>query len=248
MPFSPTVLVGCGDLILLDEVIRHLEEIPHWQMLRSARTAEEVLGRCREADCVLIADALTGELVRHHLQDQLTSSVVVFGRQESAPVLRAALDLGARGFVRWPDEKERLRGLVERGVEPPAPMDDHAGALHAVWAPKGGAGATVIAAHLAGAVARLGNSTILVDMDLQHGDQTCVLGAEPDSKTVGDLLRVASELSASTVHSVLWSHPLGFRTVLSPGEAGEDGPAEPDVAKVLQVVRGMAERVAADVP
>ena len=85
-------------------------------------------------------------------------------------------------------------------------------------------------------------------MDLQHGDQTCVLGAEPDSKTVGDLLRVASELSASTVHSVLWSHPLGFRTVLSPGEAGEDGPAEPDVAKVLQIVRGMAEHVVADLP
>jgi Flp pilus assembly CpaE family ATPase len=249
MSVSPTVLVACDDLILLDEVIRHLEEIPQWKLVKSARSAGELLNQVTKPDCVLVSDALAVELAAHPQVSRLTGGLVVFGRQETTPALRAALTLGARGFVQWPEEREQIRGLVERGaaVQPPSPLP--AGALHAVWAPKGGAGATVIAAHLAGSFATLGRDAILVDLDLDHADQTSILGAEPEHKTVRDLIRVSEELSRQTVASVLWRHPLGFHAVLAPGGIGDTASADASrINKVLGTIREAAEHVVVDLP
>ncbi len=249
MSVSPTVLVACDDLILLDEVIRHLEEIPHWKLVMSARSADELLKHAGKPDCVLASDSLALELAGHPRAGQLTAGLVVFARQETAPALRAALKLGARGFIQWPEEREQLRPLVERGVAAPPPSGLSAGALHAVWSPKGGSGATVIAAHLAGALATLGRDAILVDLDLDHADQTSVLGAGVEHKTIGDLMRVADELSRQTVQSVLWSHPLGFHAVLAPGRIGDTTSAEASrISKVLGTIREAAEHVVLDLP
>lgn len=246
MSISPKVLVACDDLILLDEVIRHLEEIPHWRLVMSARTADELLNSPHQPDCVLVSDSIAVALADHP-GGRLSAGVVAFGREETTPALRAALKLGARGFVQWPEQRGQLRGLVERGVAKPAPAAKPAGALHAVWAPKGGAGASLIAAHLAGALSRLGSTTVLVDLDLVNADQSCLLGAGPDTKTVGDLLRVAHEITPATVQSVLWSHPLGFKAVLSPGAHG-DKPADGTVRTVLDAIRGVADHVVVDLP
>lgn len=250
MSVSPTVLVACDDLILLDEVIRHLEEIPHWRLVMSARTADELVASNHRPDFILVADQVAIQLADHPRAGQLRAGLVAFGRQETTAVLRAALKLGARGFVEWPDQKQRLQVLVEGGlVSPQEPSAPPSGALHAVWAPKGGAGATVIAAHLTGTLARLGREAILIDLDLDHADQTCVLGAEPAGKTVGDLLRVAEELTVPTVQSVLWSHPLGFRAVLAPGRSGAAASVgEEAVRRVLRTVRETAQHVVADLP
>lgn len=249
MSASPKVLVACDDLILLDEVIRHLEEIPHWRLLRSARSIDELLRLGNDADCILLSGGLAPELAIHPRGSRLSAGVVLFGRQESTEALRAGLRLGARGFILWPDEQSQLRGMVE--VEAPAPVASSSpgGSLHAVWAPKGGAGASVVAAHLAGAFAISGRQTVLVDLDLDHGDQTALLGAEPTNKSVGDLLRVADELSSKVVQSVLWSHPLGFRAVLSPAKLGQidetDGAA---VGRVLRTIRETEQNVIVDLP
>ncbi|MEX0791106.1 MAG: hypothetical protein WD178_10060, partial [Actinomycetota bacterium] len=218
-------------------------------LLRSARSVDELLRPGNDPNCILLSDTLAPELAAHPRSGRLSSQVVVFGRQESTEALRAGLRLGATGFILWPDEQSQLRGLVE--VEPPTPeaTSSPAGALHAVWAPKGGAGASVVAANLAGAFAISGRSTVLVDLDLDHGDQTALLGAEPANKSVGDLLRVADELSAKVVQSVLWSHPLGFRAVLSPAKLGQIGAANgAAVGRVLRAVREAAQNVVVDLP
>jgi pilus assembly protein CpaE len=249
MSTSPKVLVASDDLILLDEVIRHLEEIPHWRLLRSARSIDELLRLGNDADCILLSEGLAPELAIHPRAGRLSAGLVLLGRQESTEVLRAGLRLGARGFILWPDEQSQLRGLVE--VESPAPeaTSSPAGALHAVWAPKGGAGASVVAAHLSGAFAISGRSTVLVDLDLDHGDQTALLGAEPTAKSVGDLIRVADEISEKVVQSVLWSHPLGFRAVLSPAKLGTIGASNSAaVGRVLRAIRAAAHNVVVDLP
>ena len=91
------------------------------------------------------------------LQDrQLQAGVVVFSRRVEQPeILRAALQAAAQGFVLWPQEKALLKSLVERGMVSQAAQSHAAGNLHSVWAPKGGAGASVIAAHLAAGDRRL---------------------------------------------------------------------------------------------
>ncbi|HYN99428.1 MAG TPA: hypothetical protein VEU28_07105 [Actinomycetota bacterium] len=249
MPASIKVLVACDDLILLDEVIRHLEEIPHWRLLKSVQSVEGVLDSAGGSDCILLSDGLAGGLAAHPRVPGISAAVVLFGRQESTEVLKAGLRLGARGFLLWPDERSQLRELVEVDAPSPAASSSAAGELHAVWAPKGGAGASVVAAHLAGALALAGRSTVLVDLDLDSADQTALLGADPASKTAGDLLRVADELSAQVVQSVLWSHPLGFRAVLAPGKVGDNGAAEgASIMRVLRAIRESAQNVVADLP
>ncbi len=250
MSVSPTVLVACDDLILLDEVIRHLDQIPSWRLVMSARTAGEALNHAGRPDCLLVSDGLIGSLAADPRSDRLTAGIVVFGRQESAPALRAALDVGARGFVHWPEGREQLKSLVERGLEvAQTPAQQPAGCMHAVWAPKGGAGATVVAAHLAGAITNASKVAVLVDLDLDHADQTCVLGAEADSKTVGDLLRVSDELSMQTISSVVSSHPLGFGAVLSPGRPGSNASADRQAVRtVLSALAQIAEHLVVDLP
>ncbi|HEX2150361.1 MAG TPA: hypothetical protein VHI31_09350, partial [Actinomycetota bacterium] len=94
-----------------------------------------------------------------------------------------------------------------------------------------------------------GRSTVLVDLDLDNADQTALLGADPASKTAGDLLRVSDELSPQVVQSVLWSHPLGFRAVLAPGKVGDGAAAEgAAITRVLRAIRENAQNVVADLP
>jgi MinD-like ATPase involved in chromosome partitioning or flagellar assembly len=107
----------------------------------------------------------------------------------------------------------------------------------------------VVAAHLAGSLATLGRDAIIVDLDLDHADQTSILGAEPEHKTVGDLIRVSEELSRQTVVSVLWRHPLGFHAVFAPGRIGDTASAGASrINKVLGTIREATEHVIVDLP
>lgn len=244
-----TVLVACDDLVLLDEVIRHLEEIPQWHLLSAARSAPELraMAQASRPDFVLVADALAVELAGSGTP--VGAGLVIFGRQPRTDVLGAALKLGARAFVLWPQEQQQLRGMVEEGMAAQAVAAPGRGALHAVWAPKGGAGATVIAAHLASALAGLGSKCILVDLDLDNGDQATVLSAGTEHKTVLDLLRVADEVSFQTVENVAWHHPEGFRVMLSPAQQGQSDSVDVSrLGRVLDAIRQAAGHVVVDVP
>ena len=250
---SPTVRVACSDPILLDEVIRHLEEIPHWRLLASAHSITELFnGLTSQADFVIVSDMIATELAGDARALNLAGEVIVFGREESPQSLRAALSLGARDFLLWPEDQLRLREITKNqkagiNTEHRASL----GGLHVVWAPKGGSGTSVVAAHLAAAMATFTGRTkcILMDLDVGHSDQTAILQAEDEKKSILDLLRVADELSASMVESVAWQHPEGFRAILSADPRAETAFVEAvDVAKVLATVRETADHVIVDLP
>jgi pilus assembly protein CpaE len=250
---SPTVRVACSDPILLDEVIRHLEEIPHWRLLASAHSVRELLsGPTSQADFLILSDSVAEELAGNASAPCFSGEVIVFGRQERSQSLKAALKLGARDFVLWPDDRLRLRETIEdqRAVA----TSEHrlsSGRLHAVWSPKGGSGTSVVAAHLAAAMATIVPNTtcILMDLDVGHADQTAILQAEDEEKSILDLLRVADELSVSMVESVARRHPEGFRAILSPEPRAQSATVEAvDVAKVLATAREAADHVIVDLP
>jgi Flp pilus assembly CpaE family ATPase len=248
---SPTVRVACGDPILLDQVIRHLEEIPQWRLLASAHSAHEVFSAVGPpVDFLIVSDTVAAVLAEDARARPISAEVIVFGRVENAGTLRAALKLGARDFVLWPDDQRRLREIVERQTTAPTISDQASlGALHAIWAPKGGSGASVVAAHLSAAMATLGAKCTLMDLDLAHADQTAILAAEDEKKSILDLLRVADELSPSMMGSVAWAHPDGFRAILGPDTSGRGAPVEAvNVKKVVSTVRETADHVVADLP
>lgn len=249
---SPTVVVAADDLTLLDEIVRHLDQIPHWRLAASARSAHELLETIgsQAPDAVLVSDGLARDLASSGNATTFASSrLVVVGRQEHPATLRAALRLGARGFVHWPREQRELRSLVEEGLTGPRTRRSTQAPLTALWSPKGGSGASVLAAHLASVLATFEIDCVLADLDLDHGDQSAILGAESETKTIADLLRVVDEIAPSVVESVAVRHPDGFRAVLAPGSPGESGLVKgPDVVRILGAVRESAAHVIADLP
>lgn len=244
-------MVACDDLILLDELIRHLEEIPQWRLVVSARSVEDLVQGCitHLPDALLLSGSLARQLAEEPDVYQLDAALVVFGRAAEVSELRAALRLGARGYVRWPEERTELKALVERGMHEPAPSERPQGPLHAVWAPKGGAGASVVSAHLAASFAQQGKDCLLVDLDLDHGDQTSVLDVRTDTRTVADLLPVAGEMTIDVARSVVWSHPSGFGVIASPGVHGAAAEASAEsLSRVLGTIRQTSDYVIADTP
>lgn len=248
---SPTVLVVSDDLSLLDELVRHLEEIPHWRLVGSARGADELITQLRTQtpDAILMSEGPARELAARGDRTSLDGRVVVLGRGASVETLRAALDLGAKGFVVWPTEPRRLRGLVEEGLATEREASLSRGRVTALWGPKGGSGTSTLTAHLAGAMTRLGVRCILVDLDLEHGDQKAILGAAAETKTVIDLLRVVDELSPAVVENVAWQHPMGFGALMAPGSPGESGMVKTaEVVGMIEGIRELTDHVLIDLP
>ena len=249
---APSVLVACDDLLLLDEVIRYLEEIPQWRLVAPARSAEELVKgvELTMPDYVLMAGRVAVDLAREPFlgkATQIETGYVVFDRQESIETLRAALRLEAKGFLLWPQERLQLKPIVERGVDRQETATV-SGNLHCVWGPKGGAGSSVIAAHLAACLSKLHQEVILIDLDLDNADQISILQAD-NAKSVADLLRVGDEVTPDMVRSVASLHEAGFRLVASPGKFGETALLKPpQLARVLNAAREVAGHVVADLP
>lgn len=247
---SPSVVVASRDLGLLDELIRHLEEFPHWRLVASARSPADVARAIAQhsPDAVVLAVDLAGELSSDGPEWQAAHLVVV-GREERLDSLRVALALGARGFVRWPEERQALRELVEDGLPGPPPRPSPRGRLTALWGPKGGSGTSVLCAHLSAALARLGARCLLLDLDLDHGDLAAILGAEREPKSLADVLRVIDEITPAALETVAWRHPDGFALVPSPATLGEaDLTKVPDIMRAVAAARDAADHIVADVP
>jgi pilus assembly protein CpaE len=252
---APTVVVASDDPVLLDEIVRHLEELPSWRLAGWARTAGELQRLLVEhaPDAALVSAGLARGLDAARSGEQPaavpageghTRLVVVAGEQD-AGILRCSLRLGA-GFVLWPQERDELRPAVEAGLPAPAAAPGRS-RLVAVWGPKGGSGTTVLAAHLAGAAAGVA-PCMLVDLDLRHGDQRVLLGAGDHPRSFLDLITAGAagdDIPPSAVEGVAWSHPAGFRVVLGPvpSPAPDSGRALPEtwsaVAPAMEAIVAM---------
>lgn len=245
---SPNVVVGSDDLVLLDELVRHLEELPHWRLVGVVRSSSEFVSALAEQspDAALVSDRIALEIASAGGGAGATR-LVVLAREERSETLKAAIKIGARGFVLWPHERGQLRALVESGLG--APRSAPRGTLTALWSPKGGSGSSVLAAHLAATLASFGLRSLLLDLDFDNADQTAILGIRGETKTFADLMRVVDELSPAAVESVVFHHPDGFRVALSPGVPGESGLVKAsDVLKAIAALRDSADHSLADLP
>jgi len=247
---SPTVLFASEDPTLLEEFIRFTEGIPQWRMLPPASSKGELLASLDSgtADVVVITDGIMRELESHESAMISSRRTLVVARTEEVGTLRQALKLGAAGFLLWPKERQELRRLVEESFQADKPSLGVAGQLTAVWSPKGGSGSTVIAAHLAGASSQL-KDTVLVDLDLDHGDQSVLFPATEDVKTTIDLLRVATEITPSVIDQIAYRHGSGVRVIFSPASPGEsDIVKTSDLSAALQLVRASVAHLIVDLP
>ena len=85
-----------------------------------------------------------------------------------------------------------------------------------VFAPKGGAGKTVLACNLAVVFARKQERrTLLLDLDLQFGDAAIMMGIEPE-KTIYDLVMARRELDPDALAGYVTAHQSGVHVLPAP--------------------------------
>ncbi|MCA9537491.1 MAG: hypothetical protein KC620_01305 [Myxococcales bacterium] len=80
---------------------------------------------------------------------------------------------------------------------------------------KGGVGATALAVNVGGLLARMGQPTVLVDMDLQLGTVPVFLDLRPE-RSLASLVEEAERLGEGPLQSPLDRHETGLRVVSQP--------------------------------
>lgn len=202
---------------IAEEVMHFLDRSGRARVVATAEDGRQLQEAIRqlEPDAVVAAPALVPS--RGELNG---TALLTIDTTQSVGTLRRAIRAGAAGFYLWPAEREefaiaaaRIRPPLEHGVERRAHVV-------AVYGPRGGAGTTFVATHLAAALARRGRSCVLVDLDVVFADASAAVGVPADEpvRTVADLLPLDDEVSPRHVEEVLWRHPQGFGVLLAPGD------------------------------
>ena len=211
-----------------EEVMHFLDRSGHARVVATAVDDRQLLEAIRqlEPDAVVGQPALVADVVR-------TRPFLAVETRETVGVLRAAIRAGADGFYIWPTDREALLTAAAATKAVPVAKDRRA-CVVAVHAARGGAGATFVATHLARAFARRGKACVLIDGDPLYGELSAAVGApEEGVHTLADLVPLGAELTPLHLDETLWTHPEGFRVLLSP--PAEDAPSI-EAAAVRRVV------------
>ncbi|MEW2291692.1 AAA family ATPase [Streptomyces sp. NPDC006743] len=196
------------------------------------------------------------ELVREVALRFPAVGVILITSDASPGLFSAAMDCGARGLVSLPLSYEELASRVQAVAQWSVGVRRHlghggdvfpgvGGRLVTVSGAKGGVGATLTAIQLALAAQACGQSTALVDMDLQTGDIASYLDVQ-FRRSVVDLAAI-SDISPRVLADAVFRHDTGVALLLAPGE-GERGEEVTDRAarQIVSALRSRYEVVVLD--
>lgn len=148
------------------------------------------------------------------------SALLAVDTSQSVGTLRRAIRAGASGFYLWPAERDELAHAAARvRTELDHTQAERAPVL-AVYGPRGGAGTTFVATHLAAAYARRARRCVLVDMDVAFADASAAAGVPVDgsTRTIEELVALQDEVAPHHIEELVWRHPVGFDVLLAPGQ------------------------------
>lgn len=163
------------------------------------------------------------DCVRTLRDDGVSVGIVLCPTEITQSLLHAALRAGADDVVAAaapPSEMGEVFGEVLRRTRTRAGAEEQvapapSGRVVTVLSMKGGVGKTVVSSNLAVAIAGLGKSVALVDLDLQFGDVGIVLGLEPTQTIVG-AVQSGERLDADMLRGFLVTHSSGVHALLAP--------------------------------
>jgi pilus assembly protein CpaE len=210
-----------------------------------------------DADDVLVV-AVAGQsepalrFIEVATREQPARPVVVIGRDLTDEFTRQVFAAGIDDMLVLPFAPDEALFTLQKAVARKAAVTEAGGFSEAplicVFGPKGGTGKTVTATSVAVALAELGRSVALVDIDLQFGDVGLCLGVVPET-TIFDLVQAGGSLDEEKVNGFMPTHSSGVRLLLAP--------RHPDQANVVSVeflhsvyatLRRMVEYVIVDTP
>ncbi len=147
-----------------------------------------------------------------------SAAIVVLATGSPIAAARAAMDAGADGIVCWPDDEQVLGLRLAEAAGRRVAEERGPGRVIAVVAARGGAGATVIAAHLA---ATLAPDALLLDLRGGPAGQA-LFATQPASVTLTSAPGVLTQPSAESLRRAATTHAAGVSCVL-----GGDAPPAP---------------------
>jgi pilus assembly protein CpaE len=120
--------------------------------------------------------------------------------------------------------------------------------LVCVLGPKGGTGKTLTSTSLSVALAQLGKSVALVDLDLQFGDVALTMGLTPE-QTIFDLVRTGGSLDEEKLGGFLMTHSSGVKVLIAPSRPDHAAVVSVDfLREVYATLRQMVDYVVVDTP
>lgn len=230
-----------------EEVMQFLDRTGRARVVGTAQDSSQLADAVRQLEPDTVVAAPTLAPTRGTLNG---TALLALDTTQSVGTLRRAIRAGASGFYLWPAEREELASAAARI----APSAEEARAdlapVVAVYAPRGGAGATFVATHLAAAFVRRGRRSVLVDLDRVFADVSAAIGvpADEDVRTIADLAPLGDEVGRQHVEEVLWEHAAGFSALLSPAEPLPARRVGETYRAAIAAVRQTCDLVVLDVP
>jgi pilus assembly protein CpaE len=244
------------------------------EVVGTARTGREAIELSRELrpDVVIMdinmpdMDGITAtDLIR---KNQSFTQIVILSVQGDPNYMRRAMLAGARDFLTKPpivdelttairragkmaqEERAKTTPVVQMPNGMPAGMamtPSAKGKIITVYSPKGGTGATLLAANLAMTLNNEETRVVLVDGNLQFGDISVFLNVQTRNSIV-DLAPRADELDVEIVEEVISIHgESGVRLLAAPSKPEQAEHVTGDqYGKVLQFLRHLYPYVVVD--
>ena len=171
----------------------------------------------------------------------------------SSEELMLAMRAGVSEYLPRPVAPEDFRAAVARAThkirKPDSETQRQPGQIFSFFSPKGGSGATTLAANLAILIHRItGGKTLLVDLDLEMGESALVLGIKPRFNFV-DFAENFRRMDAGLLASYIDRHGSGIDLLSSPiePEKAEAITAE-QVRRILAFLRQHYDYIVVDTP
>lgn len=199
---------------------------------------EELASSRPAVSVVLVVQRVTTELLRQALRAGMRD-VLSAGDQTYGEVAKAIKD--AHGAA------AAARGGSEAGS--PTSCGTQTSHLITVFSTKGGVGKSVLATNLA--VALAGDSdrrVVLVDLDLQSGDDGIMLNLQP-AHTIVDAVQAIDRLDTEMLKGLLVRHTSGANVLLAPVRPEDaDVITAAKIGRILDLVREIADVIVIDTP
>jgi pilus assembly protein CpaE len=217
------VVQGTSEVLLMGPGIATDKALKAAQTVRESSSSGVVLMMVKSAKADLLRRAM-----RAGIADVLEATAEPAEVEAS---LRSALALATRQY----------------GTPAEAAQAD-LGEVITIFSTKGGVGKTVVATNVAVALAELGKSVVLVDLDLQFGDVGIVLGLEP-TRTIIGAVQSAERLDESMLEGFLVDHPTGLKVLLAPTQP-EDAEmvTASRIDRILRLLAAKFEYIVVDTP
>ncbi len=211
-----------------------------------------VLGPTEASDIGLAA---VQQLSREHP----ACGVILLVEELSMEILQRALRSGVRDVAAIDAGEAALRQAVERVGDVVSALTGHAGqpaagtgALGRVivaFSTKGGVGKSMMATNLAAGLAMRNRSTVIVDCDLQFGDDAVLLGIPP-LHTTADAAGAIEHADVEMMAGLLAVHqPTQLRVLPAPIEpSAADTITAETMLKIVAMLQTMFEFVIIDMP